>query len=272
MSLFLYETLGNVCRITLNRPESRNAINREMIKQFPELLDRAEQDPSIGAVVIAAAGDKAFSAGYDIKQSITQPIIDVVDRRAGTAQELASWMKIWDLKKPVIAQVQGHCIGMGLHLAFMCDLIIASEDARFGEPELAFSYIPSILIEPWKMPMNKLREMLYLGEFLTARELHACGTVNRVVEPGQLAEETLRVAHKIASMPHDSLAMLKYQINKTYEMQGFKSALDFGVEMFNLCRINQAQTQEEFNEIVREKGMKAALAWKAEQRAAAEEA
>lgn len=267
MSVILYERIGKVSKLTLNRPESRNAFNRAMVARLPEALEQAENDPDTNVVVIAASGEKAFSAGFDIKESITEPIIDVVGRRRETTHELTSWMKVWDLKKPVIASVQGYCIGGGLHLAFMCDMIVASDDAKFGEPELAFSYIPDILIEPWKLPMNKARELLYLGEYMSSQELATYGVVNKVVPYAELEEATMRMAGKIADMPADAVQMLKYQINKTYEMQGFKNAMDFAAEMFNQCRINQAQTQGEFNTIVTEQGLKAALQWKAEQEA-----
>jgi len=266
MSVILFEKTGHIGKIILNRPEARNAFNRELIGKLEEALDQANADEDVHVIVISAAGDRAFSAGFDLKESISDPIIEVGKRRSNTEKELSSWQKVWNAKKPVIAEVQGYCIGGGLHLAFMCDMIIASEDAKFGEPELGFSYVPDILIEPWKLPMNKARELLYLGEFMTAQELHSYGVVNKVVPLASLEEETMKVAEKIASMPKDAVTILKYQLNKTYEIQGLKNAMDFAAELFNLCRINQAHTEGEFNEIVREQGLKAAISWKEDQK------
>ena len=244
--VLLYEKTGKIGRVIINRPKARNAFNQELVENLGEFIKLADQDPDTNVIVISAVGDKAFSAGFDIKESIGEPIVDVIPRRENTAMELNTWREVWKCKKPVIASVQGFCIGGGMHLAFMCDLIIASEDARFGEPEVAFSYVPDILIEPWKLPMNKARQLLYLGEYLTA----------------ELEEETMKIAGRLAEMPSDTMMMLKYQVNKTYEIQGMVNAMDFAAEIFSLCRINQAQTQKEFNEIVNSQGLKAALDWK----------
>lgn len=260
--VLLYEKTGKIGRIIINRPKARNAFNQELVENLGSFIRRADEDPDTNVIVVSAVGDKAFSAGFDIKESIGEPIVDVVPRRENTRMELNTWREIWNCKKPVIASVQGFCIGGGLHLAFMCDLVIASEDAKFGEPEVAFSYVPDILIEPWKLPMNKARQLLYLGEYLSAEELRECGVVTKVVPFEQLEEETLKIAEKLAEMPADTMAMLKYQINKTYEIQGMTNAMDFAAEIFSLCRINQAQTQREFNEIVTKQGLKAALDWK----------
>lgn len=261
-AVLLYEKKGKVGNIIINRPKARNAFNQELVENLGGFIRRADEDRDTNAIVISAVGDKAFSAGFDIKESIGDPIVDVVPRRENTRLELETWREVWRCKKPVIASVQGFCIGGGLHLALMCDLIVASEDAVFGEPEVAFSYVPDILIEPWKLPMNKARQLLYLGEYLTAEELRECGVVNKVVPFEKLKEETDKIAERLASMPPDTMAMLKYQVNKTYEIQGITNAMDFAAEIFSLCRINQAQTQKEFNDIVNSQGLKAALDWK----------
>ena len=150
-------------------------------------------------------------------------------------------------------------------MAFLSDMLIASEDAKFGEPELKYSYINDVLVEPWKMTMNRVKQMLYLGDFMSAQELKEAGVVNFVVPASQLEAETLKLANRLAEQPAESIRMLKYEVNKTYEIMGMRNAMDFAAEMFNLCRINQVQEQSEFNKIVNEQGLKAALAWKAEQ-------
>lgn len=132
--VLLYEKTGKIGRVIINRPKARNAFNQELVENLGEFIKLADQDPDTNVIVISAVGDKAFSAGFDIKESIGEPIVDVIPRRENTAMELNTWREVWKCKKPVIASVQGFCIGGGLHLAFMCDLIIAAEDARFGEP------------------------------------------------------------------------------------------------------------------------------------------
>jgi enoyl-CoA hydratase len=266
MNTLLYEVKDKICFITLNRPKSLNAINEDMVIELGEAFDKATEDENVHVIVLAGAGERAFSAGFDINESISSPIIEVVARRENTQLELDSFRKIWTTRKPVVASVHGYCIGGALHMAFMCDLMIVADNAQFGEPEVAFSYVPDVLIEPWKMNMNLARELLYLGEYMSAEDMYRAGVANRVVKPENLEEETLRIATRLASMPTDTMQMLKYQVNKTYEIKGIINAMDFAAEIFNQCRINQAQTQDEFNNIVQEKGLKAALEWQEAQK------
>jgi enoyl-CoA hydratase len=265
VSSLIYEVKDRIGRIILNRPEARNAITQEMVERLGESLDKAAADENVRVVVISAAGEKAFSAGFDLKESIASPVLGIENRRANTRFEQDTWLKIWNMPKPVIAAVQGYCIGGGVHLALMCDFLIAADNASFGEPEIAFSYIPDILIEPFKMPFNKARELMMLGEMMSAEELYRCGTVNKIVPLSQLEEEAMKMAAKIASLPGAAIGMLKYQMNKAYEFMGFKLANDFAAELFNLCRLNQMDTDTEFNDIVKTQGLKAAMDWKQRQ-------
>lgn len=260
--VLLYERVGKVGKVILNRPKVRNALNQKMVESLGDAIRQADADPETNVIVLCAAGDKAFTAGFDLKESIGEPIVDVPARRENSLMELNNWRAIWEAKKPVIGSVQGYCIGGGVWMAFMCDLIIASEDAKFGEPELKYSYINDVLIEPWKMTMNRVKQLAFLGDFMTAQELQQAGVVNFIVPLEKLEEETLKLANRLAEQPAESIRMLKYEINKTYEIMGMRSAMDFAAEMFNLCRIHQVQEQSEFNKIVQEQGLKAAMAWK----------
>ncbi len=262
-----YEKVGKIGKVILNRPNVRNAINNALAAGFGDAIRKADADPDTNVIVLCAAGDKAFTAGFDLKESIAAPVVNVPDRRENSLMELNNWRAIWEAKKPVIASVQGYCIGGGVWMTFLCDLLIASEDAKFGEPELKYSYINDVLVEPWKMTMNRVKQMLFLGDFLTAQDLKEAGVVNFVVPAEKLEEETMKLANRLAEMPVEAIRMLKYEINKTYEIMGMRNSMDFAAEMFNLCRIHQVQEQSEFNKIVNEQGLKAALAWKAEQEA-----
>ena len=265
--VLLYERVGKVGKVILNRPSVRNALNERLVREFGDMVRQADNDPETNVIVLCAAGEKAFTAGFDLKESIGSPIVDVPARRENSLMELNNWRTLWEAKKPVIASVQGYCIGGGVWMAFMCDMLIASEDAKFGELELKYSYINDVLIEPWKMTMNRVKQLLYLGDFMSAQELKEAGVVNFVVPADRLEEETMKLANRLADQPAESIRMLKYEINKTYEIMGMRNAMDFAAEMFNLCRIHQVQEQSEFNKIVNEQGLKAALAWKAQQEA-----
>lgn len=262
MSVLLYEVKDRIARITLNRPESRNALTHEMVEQLGEAMDKAACDKNVHAILLAAAGDKAFSAGFDLKESITQPILGIENRRENTRWELDTWLKIWNVDKPVVGAVQGYCIGGGVHLALMCDMIVAADNAQFGELELAYSYVPDILIEPFKLPSNIARELMMAGEMMPAQRLYECGTVNKIVPPDKLEEESLKLAAKLAAMPRAAMGMLKTQINKAYEFMGMKHAMDYAAEVFSLCRLNQMDADTEFNDLVKTQGLKAAMDWK----------
>ena len=258
----LYEQFGRVVKLTINRPAKRNALNHAVMQGLHDAFDKIAEDDSVSVVVIGGKGEKAFTAGFDLKESIGSPIVDVPERRENSLMELNNWRAIWECKKPVICAVQGYCIGGGVWMAMLSDLIIAADNAQFGEPELKYSYANDVLPEPWKMTMNRVKQFLYLGDFWSAEQMKEAGVVNFVVPAAELEEKTMELANKLADMPAQAMQILKYEINQTYELMGMHQAQKFAAEMFNLCRIHQVQEQAEFNKIVNEQGLKAAMAWK----------
>ena len=260
--VLLYERVGKVGKVILNRPKVRNAINTAMSENLGNMIRMADADPETNVIVLCAAGEKAFTAGFDLKESIETPIIDVPARRENSLMELNNWRAIWEAKKPVIASVQGYCIGGGVWMTMLSDLIIAADNAQFGEPELKYSYANDVLPEPWKMTMNRCKQFLFLGDFWSAQDMKEAGVVNFIVPAAQLEEETMKLANRLADMPPEAIRILKYEINQTYELMGMHQAQKFAAEMFNLCRIHQIQEQSEFNKMVQEQGLKAAMAWK----------
>lgn len=261
-NVLLYEKVGKVGKIILNRPKSLNAINREMAEGFGDAVRAADADPDTNVIVLCASGEKAFTAGFDLKESIEQPIVDVPQRRENSLMELNNWRALWEARKPVVASVQGYCIGGGVWMAMLSDLIIAADNAKFGEPELKYSYINDVLPEPWKMTMNRVKQFLFLGDYMSAQDMKEAGVVNFIVPAAELQERTMELAERLAAQPAESIRMLKYEINQTYEIMGMYQAQKFAAEMFNLGRIHQQQEQAEFNRMVNEKGLKAAMEWK----------
>ena len=162
----------------------------------------------------------------------------------------------------MICSVQGYCIGGGVWMAMLSDLIIAADNAKFGEPEVKYSYINDVLPEPWKMTMNRVKQFLFFGDYWTAQDMKDAGVVNYIVPADQLEEKTMELAERLAAQPTQTIRMLKYEINQAYEIMGMHQSQKFAAEMFNLCRINQIQEQAEFNRMVQEKGLKEAMAWK----------
>lgn len=265
--VLLYKKTGKIGQVILNRPKKLNALSVELCEKFGDFIRKADADPDTNVIVLKAAGTRAFTAGFDLTESIEEPIVDVPARRENSLLELNGWRTLWEAKKPVLCSVQGYCIGGGVWMAMLSDLIIAADNAKFGEPELKYSYINDVLPEPWKMTVNRVKQFLFLGDFWSAQDMKDAGVVNFVVPAEELEAKTMELAQRLADQPAEAIRMLKYEINQTYEIMGMHQAQKFAAEMFNQCRIHQVQEQRAFNEVVKEKGLQEAIAWKKEQEA-----
>ena len=255
----LYEQFGKVVKLTINRPAKRNALNKAVIAGFHEAFDRIAADDSVSVVVIGGAGEKAFTAGFDLKESAGENIVDVLERRADTENESKLWYKMWNLRKPIITMVHGYTIGGGITIAMLSDLVFAAEDGlKLGNPEVALGYISSFPISAYKFPFNKVRELCYMGEFWTAQDLKEAGFANKVFPYESLEEETMKIAQRIAKTPLFSLSMMKQELNKVYENMGFHNSMDYAAEMFNLCRMHM-NLATDFSKDINEKGLKSTV-------------
>lgn len=260
MSVILYEKKDNIGIITLNRPEKRNALNSAMIQGLGDYLHQAADDPEVKVILIRGAGEKAFTAGFDLKESMENDITDIVERRADTQSEVEFFKYLWYLPKPVISAVQGYCIGGGITISLMSDLIIAADNAAFGNPEIVLGYTPEIPVELWKLPMNKAMEWYFESKYFSAEELREIGVVNEVVPFDQLWARAMEVARLVAKVPAESMGMMKYCIRKVYDLRGFANSLDFTAEMFNLSRTNmQKKDMQGFKASIESGGLKSAL-------------
>ena len=260
MSVILYEETNSIAVITLNRPDKRNALNTALLNGLGDCLHRANESPQVKVIVIRGAGEKAFTAGFDLKESMNNNITDIVERRADTQHELEFFRYLWYLPKPVISAVQGYCIGGGNTIALMSDLIIAADTAVFGNPEIVLGYTPEIPVELWKLPFNKAVEWYFEGKYFTAAEMREMGVVNEVVPFPSLEARTLEVAGQVARIPAESMGMMKHAIRKMYDIRGFSNTLDYCAEMFNLSRTNmQKKDMAEFRDSIRKGGLKSAL-------------
>ena len=251
-----YEQLGPVARIWHNRPQLRNAESKRLLEELDQAIVHAANDPAIRVVVIAGRGDH-FSAGHDLKEAQASRANFTVEER--WAYEEVHYfdycMRIWDLPKPTIAQVQGACIAGGFMVANMCDLIVASDDAFFADPvtqTLATAAV-EVLIHPWVMGLRKAKEMLFTGERLSAAEAHRIGMVNRVVPRAELDEATLALANRIAAAQPFGLKLIKRSLNRSLDMQGLRSALQAHFDTHQLSHMT-----EEFKAI-RDRGLGKAI-------------
>jgi enoyl-CoA hydratase/carnithine racemase len=215
----LYETRESFAVITLNRPVVLNAINWSIMRRLWWALGEAANDEEVKAVILTGAG-RAFSAGGDI-QSTPPPDNDPTP--SGMQINLA----IWQMPKPVIAAVRGYAVGQGHELAGTCDMTIAAEDATFGELQIRHGFGPPILVSPFLVGLKQAKELLMLGERISAQDALRLGVVNRVVPGDQLMAAAEEMARKLAALPQKTVRANKLLVNRVYELAGFREALDY---------------------------------------------
>lgn len=210
----LVETRGKVGLITLNRPKALNALNTAMMKEVVAALEAFDNNPRIGSIVITGS-EKAFAAGADIKEMSEQSYIDMY-----TQDFFAGWDGMVRTRKPIIAAVAGYALGGGCELAMMCDFIIAAETAKFGQPEITLGVMPGMGGSQRLtrfIGKAKAMDMCLTGRNMDAAEAERCGLVSRVVPPGELIEEALKAAAKIADFSLPAVMMVKEAVNRSYE-------------------------------------------------------
>jgi enoyl-CoA hydratase len=256
--LVLREPTSWGVRLTLNRPAKLNAISRELREALTAAIEEATNDDRVRVIALAGAG-RAFCSGYDLSEG--QPD-NAWAWRAVLAEDVAATLAVWRCPKPVIAQVHGYALAGGLELAMACDLIVASDDARLGEPEIRFGSAPVTLLMPFLIGQKKTRELLMTGDLIDAREAERIGLVNRVVAAEQLEAEVDALADRLARVPPDVMAPTKLMLNRAMEVAGFAEAVELGLDIQSF--VNMSETSRAFDEIVRRDGLKAALAWRDE--------
>lgn len=266
MSEFVsYHAEDKIGIITLTRPEKLNAINAAMKEQMVERFDEAERDQQTSLVVLRAEG-RSFCVGYDI---------DPPDRHTRRDDPLFWEPRLracfectfaaWSISKPVIASVQGHVLGGGCELAMLADLTIAADNAQFGEPEVRFSHFGPLMIMPWIIGLKRARELLYMGDLIDAQTALQYGMVNRVVPLAELQERTMNYAKRMALISPETLRWGKLSINRGAEIAGLRAAMESNIEMFISLYATKTEVGAEFDRLVLEKGLKAALQWRADQ-------
>ena len=260
--LVLSERRGAVALLTLNRPDKLNAINVPVIEALDAALDAAEADDAVRAIVVAGAG-RAFSAGFDLDLGLGEGKPDPADVRRALENDFRIILRFWDSPKPTIAAVHGYCLGSSLELAVACDLTIAADDCRFGEPEVKFGSGIVALLLPWLAGPKAAKYLLLTGEDrATAAEMLAMGLVNRVVPAASLLDEALALAGRIAANDTQAVRLTKKAINRSLDIGGMRQALLAALETDIVIESNETAESREFNEILKRDGAKAAIAWR----------
>lgn len=261
--LVLSERRGAVALLTLNRPDKLNAINEPMIRSLDAALDAAEADDSVRAIVVAGAG-RAFSAGFDLGADMGEGRPDPADVRRALEDDFRLIMRFWDSPKPTVAAVHGYCLGSSLELALACDVTIAAEDCRFGEPEVKFGSGVVALLLPWLAGPKAAKYLLLTGDDrVGAAQMQAMGLVVRVVPAAELLDEAIALAQRIASNDAQAVRLTKQAINRSLDIGGMRQALLAALETDVVIETNETAESREFNLILKRDGAKAAIAWRA---------
>jgi enoyl-CoA hydratase/carnithine racemase len=257
----LYDVDDRVARITLNRPERLNALSKLLVDEIIAALAEADADPAVRVVVITGAGGKAFSAGYDIKESAEAPKRTLAEWRARMQKDIKFTYAAWDCSKPVICMIDGFCLAGALEFAQCCDIRYCSDDAQFGVVETRFSNGIATMMMPWLIG-NRCRELIYTGDRFGAAEALRLGLVDRVFPKANLAAETLKIARRMSRVALDCLKWNKRAINQTFEMMGLRTAIQYASEACAIMDATGSPEAEEFDRIRRAKGLGEALKWR----------
>ena len=238
-----------VQRITLNRPDKRNPLSNELRTEMFDALEQGDQDDAVRVTIIRGAGP-CFSAGYDLQSNVAegQPFY--------TAGGLANWprhvvegfFKIWDLAKPVIAQVHGYCLAGGTELATACDLVYVAEDAKIGYPVVRSISPPDNQFYPWIVGLRRAMEMMLTGDHISGTEAVASGFANRAFPEAELEDQVLAIAERVAKTPSDLQQINKRAVHRQMDAMGIRAGIRAGTEMQQLATFT-ATTQAHLKEL-----------------------
>ncbi len=238
-----------VSRITLNRPDSRNALNNQLRGEIFSQLEANDLDDSVRVTIIRGAG-QAFCAGYDLKGNNNE------DRPFHTAGGDGSWarhvvegaFRMWDMAKPIVAQVHGYCLAGGTELATACDLVYVAEDAKIGYPVVRSMSPPDNQFFPWIVGMRQAMEMMLTGDAISGIQAAEYGFANRAYPVDELEDAVLQIAAKIAKVPPDIEQMNKRAVHRQMELMGMRSAIRQGTEIQALA-FHTKSTRAHFKEL-----------------------
>ena len=256
------EVDGPVGTLVFNRPEVLNAFHNEAMDECRRALAEFAENDAVRAVLVRGEG-RAFSAGFDMKASANrdQSTVDLV--RKQMERQFDFIMAFWDCPKPTIALVHGFCMAGAFEVALACDITIAAEATRFGEPEVRFGTGIVAMLLPWAVLPKHAKEMLLTGnDKMDAARAHAIGIVNHVVPTEELVPFGRRMARDIAAAAGPSVFFTKKAMNRTYEIMGMRQALLASLDIDIILNSTPSAEKAEFLRLRKEQGLKAALAWR----------
>ncbi|HEY2104885.1 MAG TPA: enoyl-CoA hydratase-related protein [Candidatus Binataceae bacterium] len=259
-----YETLiyeqaaGQVMRLTLNRPERLNAMSLEMLAEFDQVMDEFEQDAGASVLFIRGAG-RAFSAGYDLADTqLSGAGFRVATDRRAMHRVAAHWLRLFDLPKPTIAQVHGHCVAGATELVGHCDIAFAAHDAIFGNPAgRVLGILPTMGMWPALMGPRRTKEYFFTGDTFSGKQAAQWGLVNRAFPPADLEAATLEYARRAAMVPLELLTLHKAAVNRYLEVTGIRAAQQSACDLDVIA--HQTETVRNWVELSRQKGLREAI-------------
>ncbi len=228
-----------IALIELNRPKELNALNRQLMEELKESLHQLDDDTNV-RVIILTGNEKAFAAGADIKQMANKGAIDMLQ-----IDQFSTWDQIKKIKKPIVAAVSGYALGGGCELAMTCDLIIASETAQFGQPEIKIGVMPGAGgTQRLTRAIGKARamEMILTGKFVSAEEALSYGLINKVVPVESYLKEAVKISEIIAGMSPIAVKLAKESVNKAFETH-LDTGLQFERKNFYLLFASEDQKE-----------------------------
>jgi enoyl-CoA hydratase len=256
--ILIDEPATAVKRITMNRPDKRNSLIHPLRGAILEALVSHDQDPDVRVTIIRGAGP-SFSAGYDLaggNEGHELPFYTPAGEGQWPRHVTEGWMGIWDLAKPVIAEVHGYCLAGGSELATCCDLVYVAEDAQMGYPAVRFG-VPDMHFHAWFMGMRKAMEMMITGDSITGLQAVDFGWANAAFSADDLEAEVIAVAERVAAIPPDLVQLNKRAVHRQMEHMGMRSGIRAGTE---LCALGtHSPAMHEFVASIREKGLTGTL-------------
>jgi enoyl-CoA hydratase len=240
-----------VRRITLNRPEKRNALSNALRGELFDALERGDRDPAVHVTVLRGAGP-CFSAGYDLgsNNAAEPPFYSSGGDGFWPRHVVEGAFRIWDLAKPVIAQVHGYCLAGGSELMSACDLAYVSEDAKIGYPPVRLMSPPDNQFHAWLAGMRNAMELMLTGDSVDGPEAARMGLVNRCYKNEELEPRVLELAERIAKIPPDLQQLNKRSIHRAMEIMGIRAAIRAGTEIQALA-FHQKSSREYLKEFAK---------------------
>jgi enoyl-CoA hydratase len=239
--LLIDDPAPGVRRLTLNRPEKRNALNNALRGVLLAALESADRDAGVRVSIIRGAGP-CFSAGYDLSadNSREQPYYSAGGAGQWARHVVEGWFRIWDLAKPVIAQVHGYCLAGGSELATACDLVYVAEDAQIGYPPVRLMSPPDMQFHPWLVGLRQAMESMLTGDAMSGREAAAKGFANRAYPAAELDQAVLAIAERVAKIPSELQQLNKRAVHRAMEIMGARAAMRAGTEIQALAFTTEA--------------------------------